>query len=134
MTFNIRIKAVGMPAVGKGFQRRWHGRLEVPSLQQAPHPPRVLLAGPPLQSLGKKEGGKSSQEWKRRWRDRGDRGKVRRLDRFSSQGRDLDCPAALLTLPSLSLLPCHLTLLPWESTRWEGSLRTPRPVGDSGAP
>lgn len=43
-----------MPAVGKGWQRCWHGRLEVPSLQRASHPPCVLLAGPPLQSLEKK--------------------------------------------------------------------------------
>lgn len=106
-----------MPAVGMGWQWRWRGRLEVPSPQQATHPPCLLLAGPPLQSLGrgekkKREGEKSSQERKGRWRDTGTEEKLG--DSIMSPTKDRPLIAQLTcspSPPSLRFLVISLSLL-----------------------
>lgn len=92
-----------------------HGRLDVPAGLTL----RMSVIGWTAIAITGKKKEKSSQEWKGRWRDRGDRGKVWWLYHISYQGRALECPADFLTLPSLSLIPCHLTLLPLVSARWE---------------
>lgn len=127
--FKICIKAVEMPTVGMGWQRRWHGRLEVPSPQQATTPGRYWLV-------------RQCNHWEKKMEKRaakngrGD-GVIERTEEKVGDYIMSPTKDRLIAQLTFSLVPP--SLLSFSSPSFLGIIagkdpyKTPGPVGNSGA-